>query len=204
MNSPVNPGHVEWSGENPGIYLKDESGAWQALAVYFRVVASPYGLGTGAIVLGSPASDTGFPSAPNLCLSNNEPLMRWLVAHFVSRFASFRGAAALSAMSYLPASSFETTGDGRTYHQEALRGDRLSVALRWEQLSAPFAVDVPPSMSATGKHQMYSVFVEAATGAIEVNGKRLPGGVVQRDFLDRRMSTAFLAFSETWLTPPSA
>lgn len=203
MNSPVNSGHVEWSGENPGIYLKDDSGAWQALAVYFRVVASPHGPGTGAIVLGSPASNAGLPNAPNLCISNNEPLMRWLVTQFVSRFASFRGAAALSAMSYVRGSSFETAGDGRTYHQETLRGDRVSIALRWEQLGVPFAVDVRPSMSATGKHQMYSVFVEAATGAIEVNGKRLPGRVVQRDFLDRRMSTAFLAFSETWLTPAS-
>ena len=106
-------------------------------------------------------------------------------------------------MSYPRASGFETTGDARTFHQETLRGDRLSVSLRWEQLSAPFAVDVPPAMSATGKHQMYSVFIEAATGTIEVNGTRLPGHVIQRDFLDRRMSTAFLAFSETWITPRS-
>ena len=84
-----------------------------------------------------------------------------------------------------------------------MRGDSLSVSLRWESLSVPFAVDVPPAMSATGRHQMYSVFVEAVTGVIEVNGKLLPGRVIQRDFLDRRMSTAFLAFSETWITPPS-
>jgi len=25
--------------------------------------------------------------------------------------------------------------------------------------------------------------------------------VIERDFLGRRMSTAFLAFSETWITP---
>ena len=201
MISPVNPGCVEWSGENPGIYLKDDGGAWQALALYFRVVASPHGAGGGAIVLGSPATGTGYPSTPNLCISNNEPLMRWLVEHFVARFASFRGLPGLSAMSYRRARGFETTSDGRTVHQETLHGDQLSVALRWEQLGAPFAVDVPPAMSATGKHQMYSVFMEAANGTIEVNGTRLSGHVIQRDFLDRRMSTAFLAFSETWITP---
>ena len=202
MASP-NPGKVEWSGENPGIYLKDEHGAWQALAVYFRVVVSPYGPGSGAIVIGSPTASAGHPDVPNVCLSNNEPLMRWLVEHFVSRFASFRGVAGLQAMSYRAADMFQTTGD-RTFHQESLRGQRASVTLRWESLGSPFAADVPPAMSATGKHQMYSVFVEAAQGAIEVDGKRLPGKVIERDFLDRRMSTAFLAFSETWITPSAA
>ncbi|HLX29071.1 MAG TPA: hypothetical protein VKV24_11380 [Casimicrobiaceae bacterium] len=204
MASPVNPGKVEWSGENPGIYLKDENGAWQALAVYFRVVASPYGPGSGAIVIGSPTTSAGHPDVPNLCLSNNEPLMRWLVEHFVSRFASFRGVAGLPAMSHRAADTFQTTGNGRTFHQESLRGQDASVTLRWESLRSPFAVDVPPAMSATGRHQMYSVFVEAAQGTIEVDGNRLPGKVIERDFLDRRMSTAFLAFSETWITPSVA
>ena len=34
MTSPVNPGAVVWSGDNPGIYLKDASGAWQTLSVF--------------------------------------------------------------------------------------------------------------------------------------------------------------------------
>lgn len=204
MVSPVNPGSVEWSGDNPGIYLKDEHGAWQSLAVYFRVVTSPHGVGSGAIVLGAPTVAAGHPRAPNLCISNNEPLMRWLVDNFVSRFGSFRDAAGLSAMSHHAADAFETSGDGRSFHQETVRGKGIAIALRWEGLKHPFAVDVPPAMSATGGHQMYSVFVEAANGSISLNGSLLPGRVIQRDFLDRRMSTAFLAFSETWITPLGA
>lgn len=201
MASPVNPGKVEWSGENPGIYLKDAEGLWQALSVYFRVVTSPHGPGVGVVLIGAPATGAGYPEAPNLCLSNNQPLMRWLVANFVSRFASFRNCAGLEAMTYHGADRFNTTGDGRTFHQEQVAGDKLEVTLRWDSLSAPFAVDVPPAMSATGMHQMYSVFVEAADGTIALNGQRMPGQVIQRDFLDRRMSTAFLAFSETWVKP---
>jgi len=201
MQSPVNRGTVDWSGENPGIYLKDADGAWQTLSVFFKVVTSPFGRGVGAIVLGAPASAAGFPAVPNLCLSNNEPLMRWLIEGFASQFASFRNTAGLTGMSFLPAASFATEGDGRTFHQESVAGENLNVVLRWEDLGQPFAVDVAPSMSATGKHQMYSVFVEAQRGTISVNGSRMGGQVVQRDFLDRRMSTAFLAFSETWITP---
>ncbi len=201
MVSPVNPGKVEWSGENPGIYLKDAEGRWQSLAVYFRVVTSPHGVGAGAVIIGAPSVDAGYPEAPNLCLSNNQPLMRWLVDNFVSRFASFRDTAGLRAMTYEAADRFTTSGDGRTFHEELVAGHRAAVALRWESLAAPFAVDVPPAMSATGSHQMYSVFVEASDGSIELNGERLAGKVIQRDFLDRRMSTAFLAFSETWVLP---
>jgi hypothetical protein len=45
------------------------------------------------------------------------------------------------------------------------------------------------------------VFLEARAGSILIDGRPLPGRVVERDFLGRRMSTAFLALSETWLTP---
>lgn len=201
MTSPVNPGQVVWSGDNPGIYLKDAQDRWQALAVYFRVVVSPHGAGRGMLVLGEPFSDRGWPLAPNLFMSDNEPLMRWLVADFVSRFASFRGAAGLQAMRYVQAEAMQTTGDGKTFHQERMKAGDVSLTMRWEDLAKPFAVDVPPAISATGQHQMYSVFVEAKRGVIMVNDQPLPGQVIIRDFLGGRMSTSFLAFSETWVKP---
>jgi hypothetical protein len=204
MASPVNPGKVEWSGENPGIYLKDAAGNWQALSVFFKVVTSPFGAGVGALVLGAPYQAGGFPVASNAFVSDNEPLMRWLVENFVSRFPSFSGATALAAMPYLQATAFATTGERGKFHQESISAKGFDVVLRWEGLSEPFAVDVPPEMSATKRHQMYSVFVEAQRGTISVNGTPLAGSIIQRDFLGRRMSTAFLAFSETWITPPGA
>ena len=68
--------------------------------------------GSGVILIGAPSTAAGYPTAPNLCLSNNEPLMRWLVDNFASRFASFRGAAGLPAMTYHAADSFATTAMG--------------------------------------------------------------------------------------------
>lgn len=204
MASPLIPGTVVWSGDNPGIYLKDEQGAWQALAVYFRVVASPHGSGTGMVVLGEPASAAGWPACRNLCLHTNQPLMRWLVKDFVAHFASFRGMAGLQSMSYLAAESCTTAGDGRTFHEETLTGAGVTASLRWDGLATPFAADVPPALSATGEHRMLSVFVEAKSGSIRVNGTPLAGRVIERDFLTRRMSTAFLAFSETWISPATA
>jgi len=202
MVSPVNPGKVEWSGENPGIYLKDDEGNWKTLAVFFKVVTSPLGGGTGVLVLGAPFHALAFPAVNNVCVTDNQPLMQWLIANFVSRFPSFGGAQALGCLPYLPATSFMTTAERTKFHQESISGSGIEIVMRWEDLAEPFAVDVAPAMSATGQHQMYSVFVEARRGTITMNGAPLPGKIIQRNFLDRRMSTAFLAFSETWITPP--
>ncbi len=201
MTSPLIPGTVVWSGDNPGIYLKDNNGEWQSLAVYFRIVTSPHGAGSGIVVLGAPREASGWPASQNLCISTNEPLLRWLVGDFVSKFASFRGMAGLQSMAYLPATSTKTSGDGSSFHEETLQAAGVSASLRWEGLSTPFAADVPPGQSSTGAHRMLSVFVEARTGSIHINGAPLPGQIIERDFLGRRMKTSFLAFCETWITP---
>jgi hypothetical protein len=127
--------------------------------------------------------------------------MQWLIANFVSRFP-LRWRAALGCLPYLPATSFATTAERVKFHQESISSKGVEIVMRWEDLAEPFAVEVAPAMSATGQHQMYSVFVEARRGTIALNGAPLPGKIIQRNFLDRRMSTAFLAFSETWITPP--
>jgi hypothetical protein len=202
MTGPVNPGTVDWSGENPGIYLKEkEDGGWVALATFFRVVTSEFGRGLGIVCLGAPFEAKPFPDAPNLCITDNPPLMRYLVENFVSKFMSFRGAGGLQAMAYLPMSAIHTAGNARTHYSETMTAPGAEVALVWEELGTPMAVDVPPQMGPTGKHQMYSVFQEAKRGAILVNGRAMPGRVMPRDFLGRRMNTAFLAFSETWIKP---
>jgi hypothetical protein len=199
MSAPFNTGTVDWSGENPGIYLREnETAPWLALSTFFRVVLSPHGRGTGAIVLGSPREAVGL-AGNNLCISDNEPLMRYLVSDFVSKFASFRSMAGVGAMSYLPLAKCETFARTKDYYVEILTGGGATVELRWEDLGDPVAADVQPAQSATGAHQMYSVFQAAKRGIISVNGQKLAGQATLRDFMGRRFSTAFLAYSETWL-----
>lgn len=201
MTAPFNPGIVDWSGENPGIYLREnETSPWLSLCVFFRVVLSPHGRGTGAIVLGSPRDAVGL-AGNNFCMSDNEPLMRYLVGDFVSKFASFRGMAGLCAMTYLPLAKCETLARAKDYYAEIMTGAGTNVELRWEELTDPIAADVQVPQSATGAHQMYSVFQGAQRGTISVNGKKLAGKTTLRDFMGRRFPTAFLAFSETWLKP---
>jgi hypothetical protein len=199
-SSPIDAGTVEWSGENPGIYLKDTpDGPWRRLAVFFRVCLSPYGRGHAMLILEDPDKAQGMPAIRNFCITDNEPLSRYLVADFVSNFASFRGKAGLGAMSYLPLTTVRTVGDPRSTYAEIVKSDSLQVEMTWKQLGRTFAASVPPEKSATGKHHMYSLFVEAADGSIAIDGRPLTGSVITRDFLGTRLSTAFLAFSETWV-----
>jgi len=53
-----------------------------------------------------------------------------------------------------------------------------ALELFWDQLGKPLAADVLPDMTASGKHEMHSVFVESAEASITVNGRPLPGPVV--------------------------
>lgn len=206
MRTPINPGRVDWSGENPGIYLKtDPDGDYSALALFFRVVLSPHGRGHAALVLGAPDRAAGWPEAPNLILTDNPGMMRWIVDGWVQHMPTFRGRAGLPAMSWLQCEAAEKdSGDLKARYSETLRGAGVEVQMIWRDMGPPLPVEVTPETSATGKHDMYSVFLEAAQAEIRLNGVPLPGKVADRTFFGRTMSTAFLAFSETWVTPVPA
>lgn len=199
---PVNPGNVEWSGENPGIYLKHEQeGDWATLAIFFRVVLSPHGRGHTLIVLERPDEATAHPEAANLCFTDNETLTRYLLSDFMSKFPSFRGRAGLDGMRWVTLDEVITGGDMVASYSETARGGGIEAVMTWKDMQPPFAVEVGPGDCATGEHDMYSVFLEARDAEVSVDGRRLGGAVMSRQFFGRTMSTAFLAVSETWVTP---
>jgi hypothetical protein len=191
------PGTVEWSGENPGISLKtDPDGPFTALASFFRVVLSPHGRGHALVLLQSP-QDANAPG--NVCLTDNEPLARYLVAGFVSNFGAWKGLPGLAGLRYQPLDSVTTEGDAASTYSEVVKAGGLAVKLTWAGLGAPFCFALRPENSATGQHHMPSLFVGCDTASITVNGKALPGEPIPREVAGHRISTAMLAFSETWI-----
>lgn len=194
------PGIVEWSGENPGISLKErEDGPFVALASFFRVVLSPHGRGHALVLLRAPQAAHPTPEQANLCLTDNEALARFLVEGFVSHFGAFRNLPGLAALEYRRLDRVETAGDPRSAYSETVTAGALTVRLRWTGLGQPFCFVLPPDKSATGRHHMPSLFVPCQNAAIEVNGQRLAGKPVPREVAGHAMSTAMLAFSETWI-----
>lgn len=203
IRPPINPGRVEWSGENPGIYLKtDADGDYTALALFFRVVLSPYGRGSAGLVLAEPGTTRGWPDVPNFIMTDNQRMMRWIVDGWVRKMPTFRGRAALDSMAWLDLEAVaRSPGNLKDRYVETAYGSGVTLEMIWSDLGPPIPVEVTREQSATGAHEMYSVFLEAASAEIRVNGTALPGKVRERQFFGRTMSTAFLAFSETWVTP---
>lgn len=199
----INPGRVDWSGENPGIYLKESPDAdYTALALFFRVVLSPYGRGHAAIVVGAPDSEDGWPEAPNFIMTDNQQMMRWIIDGWVTKMPTFVGRKGLAAMRWLDLDSVERRpNDLKTSYSEVLRGSGVTLEMNWLDIGSPLPVEVTKENSATKEHEMYSVFLEARRAEIRINGTPLKGSVQTRPFFGRTMSTAFLAFSETWVTP---
>jgi hypothetical protein len=193
-------GDVEWSGENPAIYLKQEdSGPFTTLASFFRVVLSPHGPGHALILLQSPAEATPEPGARNYCLHDNELLARYLVEHFVAHFAAFRDLPSLQHLEYRRAERVQATNEMPRRYSEEVRGGDLTVRMTWGDLESPFCFALPPDKSATGKHYMPSLFVGCGDAMVEVNGVRRRGRPSPRDVAGHVITTAMLAFSETWV-----
>lgn len=194
----VRPGQVAWTGDNPFIYLKaDPAGDWSSLSVFFRIAASPYGTGRAAIVVENPyAADDR--KAARVVLTDNVELAQYLVRDFLAKFILFRPSEVMEDLEYVADAEFNQVLEGNDWIEEATAGDR-SISLTWRGLGDPFAVDVPAPESGTGLHEMFAVFRIAQGGEVSVDGRRLAGTTIERDFLNGRGQSAGMAISETWV-----
>ena len=197
---PINPGTVEWSGENPGMYLRETAaGPFVTLISFFRVVLSPHGRGHAAFLLLDPFGDGTRPMTPNFCVTDNEPLARYLRDTFVRHFGAFKGATGLAGVRFQSGRDFVAAGDARTWYAERFTGESGPVSLTWSPLTDAFMVELPKEKSATGCHEMFSLFVNASGVEVSLSGRGVSGRPFARDMAGKASSTAFLAFSETWV-----
>jgi hypothetical protein len=191
------PGTVEWSGENPGISLKETpDGPFVTLASFFRVVLSPHGRGHALVLMQSPQDANG---AGNICFHDNEKLARYLISDFVSHFGAWKGLPGWKSLTYRKLDSVAASGDPASTYTETVKAGDTTVQLTWSGLGAPFCFALPPDKSATGVHHMPSLFVGCRDASVTVNGKTLPGKPIPREMAGHKLTTAMLAFSETWI-----
>ncbi len=196
----VRKGKVDWTGDNPPIYLKtDPAGNWTTLSLFFRVNGSDHGRGNMILVLQDPYGEQAGQSV-RLCVTDNAPLAQYLLDDFVRKFVLFRPAKrALDDLEIISGATFSTEADYPRHVTEIANFGGRQVAMRWNDMQDMFAVAQPPKDSATGIHEMFSVFQPAGSAAVLVDGIALPGQTVERDFFDRRTQSAALAHSESWI-----
>lgn len=197
----INPGTVEWAGENPGMYLRETTdGPYVTLVSFFRVVLSPHGAGHAAFLLLDPQGDGRSPQRPNVCITDNEPMAAYLRDGFVANFLAFRGNRALASVGMIPGWDFAAGGDGRTQHTERFRSGIGQAALVWKGWGDRYMVEMSRERSVTGHHEMFSLFVDVHDVDGSINGRPLAGRPFAREFAGKKdSSTAHLAFAETWV-----
>lgn len=202
--STLNPQPVEWCGENPGMYLKETAdGPYVALVSFFRVVLSPYGRGHAAFILLDPDGKGTHPDRPNLCATDNEPLAAYLRDGFARHFLAFRGTKGLDHTKMIPGWDFLAGGDGTTEHIEWFRCALGQVQLVWKGWGDRYGVELTEGKAVTGRHDMFSTFIDVREVEGHINGKPIPGRPFPRSFAGKTdSSTAFLAFAETWFARP--
>jgi len=187
----IRPGEVAWSGDNSGIYLKHHpDGDYVTRASYFRVTCSPHGIGKVLVLLSE---------STKLCLHDNEVLARWLVRGFARHFPQFRSSPEMDRLACERFDAHICEGDARRGLRERFRAPGFDVELHWAPAGAAFFITLPAERAATGIHEMYSLFFDVWDASVFLNGRRLPGTVVERDLHGRRAPTSFLALSETWV-----
>ncbi len=203
LKEPITPGVVDWTGENPGILLKDDDGNFCAMALFFRVAWSPVGQGQVLLLYGTPSQVEGTSDAPNVILSDNPDLTAFLKKNFISKLAAFANAPAFETLPEIGAQVVRSSGDPMSHrYSETIVGGTLTVELVWEKLEPPRALELSPHEVASGEQNMFSLLIPAQFAQIIVNGRALPGKLGTRVQAGFETTTAFLYFSETWIIPP--
>ena len=198
----IKTGILDWTGDNPFIYLKtDPEQDWSSLSLYFRIASSEYGSGHAILVVDNPYQ-AGSDSDTRLLITDNQPLAEYLVRDFVRHFGLFRKAVALDSLKIVSDGVFHTVNHYPEIVTESVSSSsaNLKVEMQWHNMSQPaICVDLPQDQTQTQKHEMMCVFHPAQHARVLVNDVALPGSTIERDFNGTRAQSASLANSETWV-----
>ena len=202
LSSPIHPGQVVWTGENPGILLKETpDGPFSSIALFFRIYLSPAGRGTVLLLLDSPEEKRAFPQGCNVLLHDNKELAEYLLESFILKLPAFAAPPACESLSLIPIEECRSEGDPRVRYSEIIKADSLDIELVWDGLGKPTALELPPELTGGKENELYTLLIESTNPSIHINGHRLPGFPVERVQAGIKTTTAFLYFSETWIRP---
>lgn len=197
----VKPGKVYVTGENPVIRLLDkENGAVLASASYWRIVWSPAGPGHVCYLT---TGDGKAPGDLRIALVDNRKLYDLLTSNIM---AILDPSIPKRPFKVLPA-TFVDSGQGTFTDSGVMKERRItcksarySVTLVWSDFYEPFQLDTPVGGSERSfRFSVCSLFIPARSARILVNGKAAPGNVYPQKRGPAQSSTAFLAFSESWV-----
>lgn len=188
----VKIGKVYVSGENPVIRLLDKpDGTTLATASFWRIIWSPVGAGHVCYLTtgdGTSASDL------RIALVDNRKLFEFLTKEVLGSYDT-----SYAARPFTPVTAtFSKSGDLAKEWKEVCRSDTYTIELVWRDFYEPFQLDTPTG-GQRNPFGITSLFIPAKAAQVLVNGKPLAGNVYPQKRGPAESSTAFLAFSETWV-----
>ena len=190
----VKEGKVYVSGENPGIRLLQKEGDPPLTNVNFwKVVYSPAGMGHVCYISSDVTGNGESPDDVHAVFTDNEALLEYLSKEIMIAFDKSYTDHPWTRQK----ATFQQAGDTLQEFKEIIKAPKLNIELVWRDFSPAFLMDSPTGGS-RNPFGITSMMVPAKSADVVINGKKAAGTV----FPNTRgsiPSTAFLAFSESWV-----
>ena len=196
----VKLGKVYVTGENPVIRLLDKEGGQVLTNVsYWRIVWSPDGPGHVCYVTTGDGKST---TDLRIAFVDNRKLYDFLTEQIMTvldRSMPQRPFTVVQAKFDDPGQgTFTESGDTMKERKVSLKADRYTVELVWRDFYSPFQLDTPVGGS-PNPFGVTSLFIPAKSADVIINGKKSAGNVYPQKRGPAQSSSAFLAFSESWV-----
>jgi hypothetical protein len=191
-------------GENPQIILmQSDKRTYTAAASYWRSVYSPVGEGN-VLLLYLDMDNVHNHQHPNLAIyADNLPLADFLTHTFNRHFAEFKELG-FADVKPQPARLYQDS-DSRHYHRIICHTDNHHIELLWKDIRKRqlfIITDLNNGGFGINGDEHYDVYTNiglCATASITINNQPVEGEITTEERDGRFTSSAFLAFSETWL-----
>ena len=195
-----NPGRVLIAGENHVLRLRsDPEGPDAALVNHFRLRLSPHGPGHAVFVL----ADSNAAHPRNACYTDNPALATWLLDWYLRGSPLYRKLKGLINVPIITAGGFICVDElPRRWTETVWAGD-VSVRAVWSDLATPFHVERLGQPGEPGAIDVFSILMSASDASLSINGQQVPGVVFSRQVGSQPITSAFLAFAESWVEVPS-
>jgi hypothetical protein len=180
--------------------LLDKEGGQILTAVsYCRIVWSPAGPGHVCYVT---TGDGKSPGDMRIAFTDNRKLYNFLTQEIMSvldRAIPQRPFTVVQARFDDPGQgTFSDSGDTMNERKVSFKSAQYKVDLVWRDFYSPFQLDTP-SGGAQNPFGVTSLFIPAKSADVIINGKRAAGNVYPQKRGPAQSSSAFLAFSESWV-----
>jgi len=191
-----NPGRVLIAGENHVLRLRsDPEGPDAALVNHFRLRLSPHGPGHAVFVL----ADSNAADPRNACYTDNPVLATWLLDWYLRGSPLYRDLEALVDLPIVTAGGFTFVDELPRRWTETVRAGDVTVRAVWKDLATPFHVERFGQPRQENAMDVFSVLQSASHASLSINGQQIPGVVFPRQVGDQTITSAFLAFAESWV-----